>query len=162
MQPVTIAYAERLTVPLRWWVQGTMLVASLWLATVVALPPVASWLVAGAALALLVALLLGYGSARIEVADGALRAGRARIELDHLGAATPLDADAARRLAGVDADARAYLLLRPYLKRAVRVDIADPADPTPYWLLCTRRPDELAAALAGLTPSGGPDDDLSG
>ena len=93
------------------------------------------------------ALLLAYGSARIEVADGMLRAGRARIELDHLGTVTSLDADAARRLAGVDADARAYLLLRPYLKRAVRVEITDPADPTPYWLLCTRRPDELAAAL---------------
>jgi len=155
MQPVTTPYAERLTVPLRWWVQGTMLVASLWLATVVALPPVVSGLVTGAALGLLVALLLGYGSARIEVTDGVLRAGRARIELDHLGAATPLDADAARRLAGVDADARAYLLLRPYLKRAVRVDITDPADPAPYWLLCTRRPDELAATLTRLTPSGG-------
>ncbi|MGZ5398839.1 MAG: DUF3093 domain-containing protein [Nocardioides sp.] len=159
---MTTPYAERLTVPLRWWVQGTMLVASLWLATVVALPPVLAWLVAGAALGLLVALLLGYGSARIEVSDGVLRAGRARIELDHLGPATPLDADAARRLAGVDADARAYLLLRPYLKRAVRVDITDPADPAPYWLLCTRRPDELAAALAGLTPSGGSVGEVSG
>jgi len=159
MQPVTTPYAERLTVPLRWWVQGTMLVASLWLATVVALPPVASWLVAGSSLGLLVALLLGYGSARIEVAEGVLRAGRARIELAHVGDATPLDADAARRLAGVDADARAYLLLRPYLKRAVRVDITDPADPAPYWLLCTRRPDELAAAL---TRSGGSDGHVCG
>jgi len=149
------AYAERLTVPLRWWVQGTMLVASLWLATVVALPPVAAWLVTGAALALMVAVLLGYGAARIEVADGALRAGRARIEVHHLGAATPLDSDATRRLAGRDADARAFLLLRPYLKRAVRVDITDPADPAPYWLLCTRHPDALAGALADLTRSGG-------
>ena len=31
-------YAERLTVPLRWWVQGTMLVASLWLAVLAATP----------------------------------------------------------------------------------------------------------------------------
>ena len=162
MQPVTTPYAERLTVPLRWWVQGTMLVASLWLATVVALPPAAAWLVAGTALGLLVALLLGYGAARIEVADGALRAGRARIGLDHLGAATALDADASRRLAGVDADARAYLLLRPYLKRAVRVDITDPTDPAPYWLLSTRRPDELAAALADLTPSGGSVGEVAG
>ncbi len=148
-------YAERLTVPLRWWVQGTMLVASLWLATVVALPPVAAWLATGAALALMVVLLVGYGSARIEIGDGALRAGRARIELHHLGAATALDAEAARRLAGRDADARAYLLLRPYLKRAVRVDLHDPADPAPYWLLSTRRPAELADVLAGLTRSGG-------
>ena len=42
-------------------------------------------------------------------------------------------------MAGPDADARAYLLLRPYLKRAVRVEITDPADPAPYWLV------ELAA-----------------
>ena len=47
----------------------------------------------------------------------------------------------------MDADARAYLLLRPYLKRAVRVEIADPADPTPYWLVATRHPETLAAAL---------------
>ena len=158
MQPVT-TYAERLTVPLRWWVQGTMLAASLWLATVVALPPVASWLVTGMSLALLAALLLSYGAARIEVTDRELRAGRARIDLTHLGAVTPLDPDATRRLAGVDADARAYLLLRPYLKRAVRVDITDPDDPAPYWLLSTRRPDQLAAAL---TRSGGVGGEASG
>ena len=158
MQPVTTAYAERLSVPLRWWVQGTMLVASLWLATVVALPPVAAWLVTGTALALLAGLLLSYGSARIEVGDGTLRAGRARIDVHHVGAATPLDPEAARRLAGVEADARAYLLLRPYLKRAVRVEITDPADPAPYWLLSSRRPDELSAAL---TRSGGSGGDVS-
>lgn len=162
MQPVTTPYAERLTVPLRWWVQGTMLAASLWLATVVALPPVASWLVTGTALALLAALLLSYGAARIEVADEGLRAGRARIDVAHLGAVTALDPDATRRLAGVDADARAYLLLRPYLKRAVRVEITDPADPAPYWLLSTRHPEELTAALTELTRSGGSTPEVSG
>ena len=47
----------------------------------------------------------------------------------------------------MDADARAYLLLRPYLKRGVRVDITDPADPAPYWLVSSRRPDALVSAL---------------
>src|SRR4051812_18484006 len=56
------AYDERLGVPLRWWVQGTMLVASLWLALVVALPGSAAWLCSGLALALLAALLISYGS----------------------------------------------------------------------------------------------------
>ncbi len=148
-------YSERLRVPLRWWVQGTMLVASLWLAVVVALPGPAAWTVTGVATALLVALLLGYGAARISVDDGQLRAGRARIEGHHLGAATALDPEATRRLAGTEADARAYLLLRPYLKRAVRVDVTDPADPTPYWLLSTRHPDQLAEAVTALTHSPG-------
>ena len=68
----------------------------------------------------------------------------------------PLDADATRRAAGVDADARAFLLLRPYLKRSVRVEITDPADPAPYWLVSTRHPDELAAALQSATDPGMP------
>ena len=141
-------YDERLSVPLRWWVQGTMLVASLWLAVVVALPFAAAWIVSGAAMLLLVAMLLWFGSARVSVRDGVFRAGRASIPVALLGQVTPLDAEATRRTAGVDADARAFLLLRPYLKRAVRVEVADPADPTPYWLVSTRRPDQLAAALA--------------
>jgi hypothetical protein len=144
-------YRERLGVPFRWWVQGTMLVATLWLAVVVALPGALAWVVTGVAMALLAAWFLSYGSAVVSVADGELHAGRARIEARHLGAAVPLDAEATRRTAGVEADARAYLLLRPYLKRAVRVEITDPADPTPYWLVGTRRPEELARALSELT-----------
>jgi hypothetical protein len=141
------AYAERLKVPLRWWVQGTMLVATLWLALVVAVPGPVAWVVTALAMALLAGALISYGSALIVVGDGELRAGRAHIEVAHLGAATALDADQARRAAGVDADARAFLVLRPYLKRAVRVVIADPADPTPYWLVSTRHPERLAEAL---------------
>lgn len=140
-------YAERLTVPLRWWVQGTMLVASLWLAVLAATPEVVAWSVTAVALALLVALLGTYGSPEVSVDGHTLRAGRAHIPLEHVGAATALDADGVRRQAGVDADARAYLLLRPYLKRGVRVEISDPADPTPYWLISCRRPDALVSAL---------------
>jgi len=148
-------YRERLSVPLRWWVQGTMLVASLWLAVVVAVPGPAAWAVTAAALVLLAAALLAYGGVRVSVAEGRFRAGRASIAGAHLGAATPLDPEAARRVAGPEADARAYLLLRPYLKRAVRVEITDPADPTPYWLVSTRHPDRLAAALTALTRATG-------
>jgi Protein of unknown function (DUF3093) len=146
-------YDERLGVPLRWWVQGTMLVASLWLAVVVALPAAAAWTISAVAMALLTLGLLAFGSARVSVRDGVLRAGRARIAVGHLGAVTALDAEETRRTAGREADARAYLLLRPYLKRAVRVQIDDPRDPTPYWLLSTRHPDELARVLAAISDS---------
>ncbi len=158
----TSDYRERLSVPLRWWVQGTMLVASLWLAVVVAVPEPWAWVVTGIAVALMTALLVGYGSPVISVSDGELRAGRARIGLRHLGAAEALDPEAARRAAGVEADARAYLLLRPYRKRAVRVAVADPADPTPYWLLSTRRPDDLVAALRAAAPRVSPPSGSSG
>ncbi|MEJ7833069.1 MAG: DUF3093 domain-containing protein [Nocardioides sp.] len=143
-------YTERLGVPLRWWVQGTMFVMTLWLALIVAVPGVLAWSVTASALALLAAGLLAYGNARISVTDGVLHAGRARISGAHLGAAVALDQEQTRRTAGREADARAYLLLRPYLKRGVRVEITDPADPAPYWLVSSRRPDELAAALTSI------------
>jgi energy-coupling factor transporter transmembrane protein EcfT len=144
-------YTERLFVPLRWWVQGVMFVATLWLALVVAVPGAWAWALTAAILALLALAFVAYGSATIVVEDGHLRAGRARIAAGYLGAVEPLDAEASRRTAGVDADARAYLLLRPYLKRAVKVEIVDPADPAPYWLLGTRHADSLASAIRALT-----------
>ena len=135
--------------PLRWWAQGTMLVATFWLAILAATPDheAVAWGVTAVALALMVSAFLAYGSARVEVRDGHLRAGRARVPLSYVGSVEALDAEAMRRQAGVDADARAYLLLRPYLKRGVRVDLTDRRDPTPYWLVSCRRPQQLVAAL---------------
>lgn len=144
------AYDERLGVPLRWWVQGVMFVATFWLAMVVAMPATWAWSLTAAILALLALAFLAYGSARVVIEDGWFRAGRARIEASYVGTAVALDEETTRRTAGRDADVRAYLLLRPYLKRAVKVEIVDPADPTPYWLVSTRHPEGLASALTSL------------
>jgi hypothetical protein len=152
--PRPYAYAERLHVPLRWWVQATMLLASLWLAFVVAMPAWAAFSATGALLLGTFGFFGWIGSARVAVRDGTLYAGRAHIAVDLLGPVVPLDAEETRRVHGVDADARAFLLTRPYLKRAVKVTIADPADRTPYWLVSTRHPRELAAVLSGASTSG--------
>jgi hypothetical protein len=144
----SVVYDERLYVPLRWWVQATMFLASIWLAFVVALPVAVAWTATGVLTLGVVALLLGYGAAKVRVEGGVLYAGRAHIPVTMLAAPTPLDREATRLLAGRDANARAYLLIRPYLKRAVRVEVMDPGDPAPYWLVSTRRPEELAGAIA--------------
>jgi len=154
------SYHERLRVPIRWWAQGTMLVAVIWLAVVVAVPGPTPWIVTGVAAVLVAVALFWYGDARLIVADGWFRAGRARIEVVHLGTVDALDDEATRRIGGPEADVRAYLMLRPYLRRAVKVEISDPADPTPYWLVSSRHPRALAAALSsarGTAPGpGGP------
>ena len=147
-------YDERLGVPLRWWALATMFLASMLLAFLVATPLWVALTGTAVLVVLVLTLFLGYGAARISVHDGVLTAGRARIPLAHVGEVLPLDADDTRRLAGRDADARAYLLLRPYLRRAVRIGIDDPADPTPYWLVSTRRPERLAAVLRRTEPGG--------
>lgn len=142
-----VRYDERLYVSLRWWVQATMFLATFWLAFIVALDPVVAWTATGVLLAGTVLLFLGYGAARVRVEDGTLAAGKATIPVHLLSDPVPLDPEETRRLAGRDADVHAYLLLRPYLKRSVRVTVDDPADPTPYWLVSTRHPDRLAAAI---------------
>ncbi len=42
---------------------------------------------------------------------------------------------------------RRFLLARPYLPRSVYIEVTDRAQGRPYWLVGTRRPDELAAAI---------------
>jgi Protein of unknown function (DUF3093) len=141
-------YAERLGVPLRWWVLAAIFLATLVVAFAVSMPAVAAMAASAALSAVTVAVLLGYGRVRVAVHDEVFQAGAASIPVALLGEPVVLDPAETRRVAGVDADARAYLLLRPYLKRAVRVRVDDPADPTPYWLVSTRRPDRLVAALS--------------
>jgi Protein of unknown function (DUF3093) len=140
-------YSERLRAPVRWWLLLLLFLASLWLALVVSTPPPVMLAATGLAVALGAGLLLGYGAVRVGTEDAGLRAGRALLEWDCCGPATSLDADATRRLRGVDADPRAFLLLRPYISTAVRVEVADADDPTPYWMLSTRDPEALAGAV---------------
>ncbi|GAW49718.1 putative membrane protein [Nocardioides sp. PD653] len=141
------AFRERLRVPFRWWLQGGLLVASFWVAMVVAIPELAAWGITTALFAVLATGLRSYGGARIVVDDGWLQAGRAKIEIRFVGPVVALDKAVARELSGPLADARAFLLLRPYLPRAVRIEIDDPDDPAPYWLVSSRRPATLVAAL---------------
>lgn len=85
----------------------------------------------------------------IVVADGMLRAGSARVPLSLIGGTAVARGADARRMRGPELDARAFLVLRPDVDPVLRVDLIDPDDPAPYWVLSTRRPDELAAAIRG-------------
>jgi hypothetical protein len=85
----------------------------------------------------------------IEVADGRLRAGRAEIPLAATGEAVAAFDEAARVERGTGLDARAFLVIRGWVQPVVKVPITDPADPTPYWLISSRRANELAAAING-------------
>jgi hypothetical protein len=141
------AYVERLSVPFRWWALAIMFWATVLVAFLVAVPTLVAVGVVAALMAATAALFLTWGSAQVAVVDGVFHAGRARIPVHLLADATSLSEEEARRAVGVDADARAYLLLRPYVGRAVRVQVVDPADPTPYWVVASRHPDALASCV---------------
>jgi len=73
-----------------------------------------------------------------------------RLESRYIAAAEPYEGEAAREALGPAADPRAFLFTRPFITDVVRIDLDDLADPHPYWLVSTRRPKDLAAALRAL------------
>ena len=76
-----------------------------------------------------------------------LSAGRMQIPLRVIGKSESLNRAQLSNLIGPAADARAQLFIRGYVKTALKIEINDPADPTPYVVISTRRPEQLAVAL---------------
>jgi hypothetical protein len=142
-----VSYEERWIVPWWWWPSAIGL-ATLVAAELHSGAPGTRAVVPYAVLVPLTVLLLAFGSrGRVRVADGVLTVPGARIELAHLGDAVALDREQLRRQAGPSADRNAFLVSRPWLHSAVRVLVTDPADDTPYWVVGTRDPAALIAAL---------------
>lgn len=83
----------------------------------------------------------------VEVAHGELRAGRARLPLSLVGEVVAVRGADAVRERGTGLHADAWLLIRGWLPDLVRVELTDPSDPTPYWLISSRRADDLAEAI---------------
>lgn len=140
-------YDERLAVPAWWWVVAAGLVGLLGAEFHVGLPlvwKIGTYAVSGA---LALGLLVFASAVRVGVRDGSLVAGRARLPLQYAGEVRVLDRAATSAAMGPEADPAAYTLTRPWLPGSVRVEVRDPADDTPYWLVGSRHPDRLAAAL---------------
>jgi len=76
-----------------------------------------------------------------------LRIDRAHIDIKYLGEATILDSSAMRLLRTRDADPAAYLAIRFWIPKGVKIAVVDPRDPTPYWLITSKRGEEIAALL---------------
>jgi hypothetical protein len=145
-----VSYHERLRAPVSWWLIAFLFGLSLGL---IPLPVAGPWwalfgLLGGTALSWWA--VAAYGRIGIDVTGTELRAGRATLPASALGPAVALDGEGARALRTYEADPRAFLLLRSYVATAVRVEVADPADPTPYLYLSSRRPKQLAAAVNAL------------
>ena len=167
-------YHERLRVPFSWWLLG--LVTMLLLATEVvagyALPiAVAIYVVL---VGLVAGMLWSWSRPTVLVTEEELRAGPACLPLAAVGEVRALDEAQTRSLRGPRGDPGAFLLIRPYLREAVYVEVAQPRSEvrrarrrlrvrgfrprierirpvaeSPYWLVGTRHPAELAAAIDG-------------
>ena len=76
-----------------------------------------------------------------------LRIDKANIDRKYLGNVTVLDKNAMRLLRTRDADPAAYLAIKFWEPCGLRIDLNDSRDKTPYWLVTSKRGEEIAALL---------------
>jgi hypothetical protein len=144
-------YRERLYVPLAWWLLaipavlllgGTMYAGLSWPWPAI----IIGGLAAGCA-----AILISLGRGTVQIGAGTLRAGNAVLPVTAISKVIALDEKQTTRLRGPQADPSARLYSRPYLKEGVYLALDAAADPGVaagrYWLIGSRRPAELAAAI---------------
>lgn len=145
-----MTYLERLYAPFGWWLAGlslSVLVAASvhngadgWRATV---PYVVVPLVA-------VALLLATSRRQVLLQDDVLHVPGARAPVGVFGPAEVLSGRQLAEWRGMRAHRDAFVSVRPWDRKAVRLPVVDAADDTPYWLVGTRRPVDLVVALEGV------------
>ena len=138
-------YHERLR-PALWVYLATALVIPASLLVFLPISPLAG-VVAAVVLEVAILIVLFVTTPTIQIAGDELRAGRARIPLRFVARARGFRGAEATAERGTRLDTRAWLLLRGWIDPVVRIELSDPDDPTPYWLVSTRRPEELTAAL---------------
>jgi hypothetical protein len=145
-----IVYRERLW-PSAWiWVAGPALVAVLSIAYGAAYGAVIGWIIfVPVAAACLVGIALV--SPTIVVSEDSLQVGKAVIPISDLGPCRELNS-AELTLETRRGDATVFLALRTWAtRRAVAVQVTDEKDPHSSWLISTRHPQTLHAAISGHT-----------
>ncbi|MEW1699758.1 DUF3093 domain-containing protein [Streptomyces sp. NPDC093249] len=148
-------YDERLTAPRSWWFIAFLFGFSMALVFFpFGLLPALLALAVGTGIA--ASTVSAQGSARIRIVGGLLVAGDARIPVAALGEPETLEGEEARAWRTHRADLRAFTLMRGYVPTALRVEVVDPADPTPYVYLSTRSPEALAEAIRSAALPSGP------
>jgi hypothetical protein len=150
------SYRERLLVPVSYWLLAVPVVVTLGAEAYFFVDGFIPPLVIGLLAVIVGVFLWHWSSATIEVTGSVLRAGKDTLALGEAARVIALDERQAAQLRGPKGDPAAHLLLRPYLKRAVYIGLAHPGEGAPYWLVATRHPDQLAAAVErGMRSAGG-------
>lgn len=144
------SYRERLVPPPLVFVALLMVVPA---SVLVFLPinvPV-GWII-GISLFIGFGLALWFGSPVLRVDGEGFHAGRAVLYPDEMGEAAAFLDEEATAERGVRLDARAWTLFRGWVHPVLKIDLTDPTDPAPYWLVSTRHPQKLSRAIDQIRP----------
>lgn len=146
-------YSERLWVPLWWWPIGLGIAALLAAELHMGAPGLYAWLPYVVLLPVAVWSLVWLSRRRIEVRDGELVVDRAHLPIEVISRGVAVPASAKSAALGRQLDPAAFVQHRPWVRTMALIVLDDADDPTPYWLISTRRPAELLAALGCIETS---------
>ncbi|MBL7253724.1 DUF3093 domain-containing protein [Paractinoplanes lichenicola] len=143
----TPAYSERLT--LTWWIWpvSLLVVAILAFEILLGFHGLPGWVPFAVLIPLTVAGMIWTSRIRVAVTGGEFQVDDARLPVEFVKDVVALDSEGKREALGVGAHPLAFVIQRPWIGPAVQVLLDDPDDPTPYWIVSTRHPVELATAL---------------
>lgn len=144
-------YRERLLPGVLWWLFVAAIVAMIAIAYGAALGASIGWTV-GVGLGVIAAVALVRSSPVIEVFDDRITCGRASLPRDLVGDPRIIESDhmtAIRRGHDATVGDRVYQVLPAWFAKAgVLMNLMDGQDPHSAWLIASRRPSALHAALS--------------
>ncbi|GIM94087.1 DUF3093 domain-containing protein [Paractinoplanes toevensis] len=141
------AYAERLRLTWPAWIGALVVDLIVGSEVLIGFAGMPAWVPFAVLLPVTAAGLLWVGRIRVTVTAEELLVDDARLPVSVIADVVALDAAGKREALGVGAHPLAFVIQRPWIGPAVQVLLDDPDDPTPYWVISTRRPVELATAL---------------
>jgi hypothetical protein len=140
-------YREPLRAPWWWYLVAFAIAALLAAEFHIAGLPLTDWLPYAILLPLALSIVWWLGHSTLEVAGGELRIRGAHLPLRYVSGAVALDGVTLRRVVGREGDPAAFVSIRPWIGPGVQFWIDDPDDPTPYWIVSSRHPEQVVALL---------------
>jgi hypothetical protein len=140
-------YRESLRTPW-WWYPAALGVAAILAAEFhISGYSLTDWIPFCTLLPLSIALVWWLGHSRLVVTSSEVSIRGAHLPLRYVSDAVALDARTLRRVIGREGDPRSFVAIRPWIGPGVQLQLDDPDDPTPYWVISTRRPELVAQLL---------------
>jgi hypothetical protein len=147
----TEGYLERLRTPWWWYLAGVAVAALLGAEFAFAVSGWITWVPFGLLFIASFFVVWRLSSGRVAVTGHALTAGDSQLDLRQVTQAISLSATELRRLVGRHGDPIAHVFIRSWIGPGVQLVLqrpsSDDADSVPYWVVSSRHPERLLAAL---------------
>ncbi|GFG49525.1 membrane protein [Mycolicibacterium agri] len=147
-------YSERLRVPWWWWPPGLGLAALIAVEVNMGVRSLPDWVPYAVLLPVAAVVLVWFGRTEVRVVSGTgpdqeteLWVGDAHLPVSVISRSAEVPRSAKSAALGRQLDPAAYVVHRAWVGPMVLVVLDDPDDPTPYWLISSRHPERVLAAL---------------